>query len=64
VVEIELQSGEKVSMPGNPVKLSEMEEGGYNPPPLLGEHTDKVLSEVLGYDQARIETLRKQGTIQ
>lgn len=64
VVEVELQSGEKVSMPGNPVKLSEMEEGSYTPPPLLGEHTDKVLSELLGYDSARIETLRKQGTIQ
>jgi len=64
VVEVELQSGEKVSMPGNPVKLSGMEEGGYTPPPLLGEHTDKVLSELLGYDSTRIETLRKQGTIQ
>ncbi|MFA7278691.1 MAG: CaiB/BaiF CoA-transferase family protein [Sterolibacterium sp.] len=64
VVEVELQSGEKVSMPGNPVKLSEMEEGSYTPPPLLGEHTDKVLSELLGYDSTRIDTLRKQGTIQ
>jgi len=64
VVEVELQSGEKVSMPGNPVKLSDMEEGGFSPPPLLGEHTDKVLSELLGYDNARIEALRKQGTIQ
>ncbi|MCX7170386.1 MAG: CaiB/BaiF CoA-transferase family protein [Proteobacteria bacterium] len=64
VVEVELQSGEKVKMPGNPVKLSEMEPGGFTPPPLLGEHTDKVLSELLGYDSAQIDQLRKQGTIQ
>jgi len=29
--------------------------------PLLGEHTDEVLKEVLGYDETRIGALRKAG---
>jgi CoA:oxalate CoA-transferase len=31
------------------------------PPPVLGEHTDEVLREVAGYDDARIEALRAAG---
>ena len=27
-------------------------------PPLLGEHTDSVLRDLLGYDEARIGALR------
>jgi crotonobetainyl-CoA:carnitine CoA-transferase CaiB-like acyl-CoA transferase len=33
-------------------------------PPMLGEHTDEVLSEWLGYDEARITPLRKAGAIE
>jgi crotonobetainyl-CoA:carnitine CoA-transferase CaiB-like acyl-CoA transferase len=33
------------------------------PPPLLGQHTDDVLSTVLGYDADRIATLRAQGVV-
>jgi len=32
-------------------------------PPLLGEHTDSVLAERLGYDTARIARLRAEGAI-
>ncbi|HWL79655.1 MAG TPA: CoA transferase [Roseomonas sp.] len=33
-------------------------------PPLIGEHTDAVLSDILGYDAARIAALRAAGTIE
>lgn len=32
-------------------------------PPLLGQHTDEVLSDVLGYGEERIETLRSSGAL-
>ncbi|OGI62184.1 MAG: formyl-CoA transferase [Candidatus Muproteobacteria bacterium RBG_16_60_9] len=31
--------------------------------PLLGEHTDEILKEVMGYDQEKVEQLRKEGAI-
>lgn len=32
-------------------------------PPLLGEHTDEILGELLGYDAARIAALREAGAV-
>lgn len=63
VVEVALQSGETISMPGNPVKLSGAAETSFAPPPLLGEHTDAVLDELLGYGGERIDALRRTGVI-
>lgn len=34
-----------------------------HPPPLLGQHTEEVLQELLGYDQAAIDTLREEGVV-
>jgi formyl-CoA transferase len=31
--------------------------------PLLGEHTEEILKELMGYDSAQIEQLRKEGAI-
>jgi crotonobetainyl-CoA:carnitine CoA-transferase CaiB-like acyl-CoA transferase len=35
----------------------------YLPPPLLGEHTEKVLKEILGYPPEKILALRKRNII-
>lgn len=64
VVNVKLQSGETVSMPGNPIKLSAVKDEQFGPPPLLGEHTDSVLAELLGYDAERIAPLKAAGVIQ
>ena len=45
-----------------PVKLSGTPGGIHHRAPLLGEHTDEILTEV-GYDPAEIETLRTRGII-
>ncbi len=51
-------------MPGNPVKLSDGGEQTYSAPPLLGEHTEAVLADLLGYDPDMVANLRAQGAIQ
>src|SRR5256885_931836 len=45
---------------GMPIKLS-ASPAVIRRSPTLGEHTDEVLKEVLGYDQARINSLRSAG---
>jgi formyl-CoA transferase len=45
---------------GMPIKLS-ASPARIRRSPLLGEHTDEILREVLGYDDARISALRQAG---
>ena len=47
---------------GNPIKVENVPED-FSPPPLLGEHTDRLLKEILKYPDDRIEDLRKKGAI-
>ncbi len=64
VIEVPLHNGETVRMPGNPVKFSGDTSGEVTPPPLLGEHTEAVLRQTLGYDDERIASLRSARSIQ
>jgi crotonobetainyl-CoA:carnitine CoA-transferase CaiB-like acyl-CoA transferase len=63
VATVDHPSGRRVRMPGNPVKLSDTHEERFAPPPRLGEHTDAVLSELLGLPAAELAALRAKGTI-
>jgi formyl-CoA transferase len=45
---------------GMPIKLSDSP-ARIERSPLLGEHTDEVLKEVLGYDETKIASLRQAG---
>ena len=47
----------------SPLKLSGTPVAYRHHPPLLGQHTDEVLRDVLGYDDDRIATLRDDGAI-
>ena len=47
----------------NPVRFSDMAVDYRRAPPLLGEHTNEVLSDWLGYSDEAIGQLRKAGTI-
>lgn len=62
VVPVALASGETVRMPGNPVKLAR-DHQAYTAPPALGAHTGAVLTELAGYDAARVEALRAAGVV-
>ncbi len=58
VVQVAHPDGPTTKMPGNPVKLSDTATQSYSPPPLVGQHTDQVLAELLDYDAATIARLR------
>lgn len=51
----------KVSLTGNPIKLTEAGEREHLPPPMLGEHTESVLEERLGVDKETLRRLRENG---
>ncbi|MEG1039108.1 MAG: CaiB/BaiF CoA-transferase family protein [Pseudomonas sp.] len=50
----------KVPQVASPIRLSETPVQYRNAPPLLGEHTEQVLGEVLGLAAAEIERLRAE----
>ena len=47
----------------SPMKLSKTPVQRRSAPPLLGQHTDEVLREVLHWDQERLQSARARGTI-
>ncbi|MFQ5830019.1 MAG: CaiB/BaiF CoA transferase family protein, partial [Candidatus Methylomirabilia bacterium] len=53
----------EVKTVGVPVKLSETPGSVLEPAPLLGQHTDQVLREYLGMEEAEIAALRQTGAI-
>src|SRR5579871_1973136 len=52
-----------VDVIANPVRLSETPADYRLPPPLLGQHTDDILSERLGFNKRKLTALRKKGVI-
>jgi 2-methylfumaryl-CoA isomerase len=50
-------------VPGSPLEFSNLERLPPTRAPMLGEHTDEVLSEILGLDAPQIGKLRDSGVI-
>jgi crotonobetainyl-CoA:carnitine CoA-transferase CaiB-like acyl-CoA transferase len=63
LVEMDHPRAGKVRMVGAPVRLSETPGSVRTPAPMLGEHTDEVLHEVLGLGADEIAALRAAGAI-
>jgi crotonobetainyl-CoA:carnitine CoA-transferase CaiB-like acyl-CoA transferase len=63
VVKIRQAGGDTVAVPGNPVKLSLDGDDLFGSPPLLGEHTDQVLAEILGYAPEKISALHNDKVV-
>ncbi len=63
VREMAHDAGVNVKIIANPVRLSETPADYRVPPPLLGAHTEQVLTGLLGLDAARIAALRAGGAI-
>ena len=62
VVEIDHPTRGKYVSVGNPIKMSDSTTA-VERSPLLGEHTDQILSEVLGMNSADIEAARSAGVV-
>ncbi|TMS56844.1 CoA transferase [Imbroritus primus] len=62
-VDLPHPTAELVKLVGSPVRMSGTPAQAMRHPPLLGEHTESVLREVLGYDDGRIAALRTAGKI-
>jgi formyl-CoA transferase len=60
IVEVDHPTRGKYLTVGNPIKLSDSATE-ISRSPLLGEHTDEILREVLGFDEREIEEIRTSG---
>ena len=60
IIEIDHPVSGKVKVPGIPVKLSDTPGQIRMTSPLLGQHTDEILRDLLNYDDKKIEDLRRE----
>ena len=63
VKEIEHPACGPMKLVNTPVKFSHSDPGIRTPPPLLGQHTDEVLREVIGMSESDIKKLKDEGVI-
>ena len=53
----------KCQLIGNPINLSETPVTYRRPPPMVGEHTDEILNDLLNLDSDARQKLRDDGVI-
>ncbi|MFH1087765.1 MAG: CoA transferase [Chloroflexota bacterium] len=63
IISVKHPSGVTLKMPGNPIKMSGTVEESFQFAPSLGQHTDQILTDLLGYPQDTISELRKKKVI-
>ena len=63
VVDLKHPGGKSTKGPGNPIKLSRSNEESFSAAPLVGQHTQRILSDLLEYDAQKIERLWRQGAV-
>jgi crotonobetainyl-CoA:carnitine CoA-transferase CaiB-like acyl-CoA transferase len=64
-MQVEVADGEygRIPLLASPLKIPTAPTSVRLPPPHLGQHTDAILQELLGYDTARMAALRQDGVI-
>ena len=63
IVDLDHPQFGKTPMVGVPVRLSETPGSVREPAPELGQHTELLLTDLLGYDWDRISALREKGVV-
>ena len=64
LVDVPHPEGGSAKIPGNPIKLSSVENEEFLAPPLLGEHTKEVLVDWLGFSEDELMKLDEQQIIE
>ena len=65
IIEMEHQTTGKAPLKliANPIKMGRTPPSYRNTPPLLGEHTNQILSDNLGLSEVEIKNLKQKGII-
>ena len=63
VAEIDYGNGKRLKTLGNPIKMSEVDQQVFEPPPHLGEDTKHILATVLNYSDEEIAELEREQII-
>jgi succinate--hydroxymethylglutarate CoA-transferase len=63
VVEVEHEQCGPLKLVNSPVKYSETKPRIRSPPPTLGQHTDPILKELLGFTEEQVDSLRQRGVV-
>ncbi len=63
VKEVEHPTCGPMKLVNTPVKYSYSEPSIRMPPPLLGQHTDEVLGDILGMSETHIAKLKAEGVV-
>ncbi|MFT5074435.1 MAG: CoA:oxalate CoA-transferase [Patiriisocius sp.] len=63
VVDLHHPNGRSTKGPGNPIKLSRNDEEIFTPAPTLGQHTDEVMTQLLGLSAEKITQMKEMGII-
>ena len=63
VIDLPHPSAGTIRMVASPLKIPTAPPEVRLPPPMLGEHTEQILLDVLGYDQKAVQSLRKAQVI-
>ena len=63
VKEVEHPVCGSMKLVNTPVKFSESNPSIRTPPPLLGQHTDEVLRDIVGMSESDISALRQNGVV-
>lgn len=63
VTEVEHPTCGPMKLVNTPVKYSYSKPSIRTPPPLLGQHTDEILRDIVGMDDGAIKSLKAEGVV-
>ena len=63
VKEVEHPTCGPMKLVNTPIKYSYSEPSIRTPPPILGQHTDEILREIVGMDDGDIKSLKAEGVV-